>query len=421
MIHTAEIFPGITLYHFPDNRFKQSCLSLQLVRLAKKEEAAMNALLPAVLLRGCESAPDIRAITLRLDELYGASIGALVRRVGDYQTTGLYCNFIGDRYTLEKDGLLAPMADFLKDLLLHPLAENGGFRKDFVDGEKKNLISTIQSQMNNKRAYAASQLLKDLCANDPFGLPRLGYEEDVAAIDPVTLYDHYQEILKESRIDLFYVGEQDPKAVAETLKTVFTELDRSYVNLPAQTPFRGGKSGKRVETMEVAQGKLCMGFATPVTLHDSRYAAMQVFNTLFGGGMTCKLFQNIREKKSLCYDIGSGYYGTKGLLSVSAGIDCHKDELVQELILKELEDCRKGEITQEELLSAQEALISSLRSTHDSPGAIEGYYATGMLSGFRVTPAEYIDRIRAVTREDVMEAAKLLELKCVYFLKGAEA
>ena len=74
MIHTAEIFPGITLYHFPDNRFKQSCLSLQLVRLAKKEEAAMNALLPAVLLRGCESAPDIRAITLRLDELYGTAL-----------------------------------------------------------------------------------------------------------------------------------------------------------------------------------------------------------------------------------------------------------------------------------------------------------------------------------------------------------
>ena len=163
-----------------------------------------------------------------------------------------------------------------------------------------------------------------------------------------------------------------------------------------------------------------MGFSTPISLLDPRFAAMQVFNNLFGGGMTCKLFQNIREKKSLCYDIGSGYYGTKGLLSVSAGIDCDKDELVQELILKELDDCRKGEITDEELLSAQEALISSLRSTNDSPGSIEGYYATGMLSGFRVTPEVYIDRIRAVTREDVMEAANLLELKCVYFLKGVE-
>ena len=420
MIHTTELLPGITLHHFPDSRFKQSCLSLQLVRLATKEESAMNALIPAILLRGCESAPDIRSITLRLDELYGASIGALVRRVGDYQTTGLYCNFIGDRYTMEEEGLLAPMAEFLRSLLLEPLTEKGGFRKDFVDSEKKNLISTIQAQMNNKRAYAASQLLRDLCADDPFGLPRLGYEEDVAAITPVTLYDHYQKILTESRIDLFYVGDQNPKVVAETLKTVFAEVDRSYVNLPAQTPFQGGKEGKRVETMEVAQGKLCMGFATPISLQDPRYASMQVFNTLFGGGMTCKLFQNIREKRSLCYDIGSGYYGTKGLVSVSAGIDCDKDELVQELILKELEDCRKGKITEEELLSAKEALISSLQSTHDSPGAIEGYYATGMLSGFRVAPAEYIDRIRAVTREDVMEAAKLLELKCVYFLKGVQ-
>ena len=418
MIHITEIFPGITLHHFPDNRFKQSCLSLQLVRLASKEESAMNALIPAILLRGCQSAPDIRSITLRLDDLYGASIGALVRRIGDYQTTGLYCNFIGDRYTMEEDGLLAPMADFLKDLLLHPLTENGGFRKDFVDSEKKNLISTIQSQLNNKRAYASSQLLKDLCANDPFGLPRLGYEEDVAAIEPVSLYAHYQKILKESRIDLFYVGDQEPNMVAETLKTVFADIDRCYVNPPAQTPFQGGKEGKRVETMDVAQGKLCMGFSTPISLLDPRFAAMQVFNNLFGGGMTCKLFQNIREKKSLCYDIGSGYYGTKGLLSVSAGIDCDKDELVQELILKELDDCRKGEITDEELLSAQEALISSLRSTHDSPGSIEGYYATGMLSGFRVTPEVYIDRIRAVTREDVMEAANSLELKCVYFLKG---
>ena len=420
MIHTTQLFPGITLHHFPDSRFKQSCLSLQLVRLATKEESAMNALIPAILLRGCESAPDIRSITLRLDDLYGASIGALVRRVGDYQTTGLYCNFIGDGYTLEKESLLAPMAEFLKDLLLHPLLEEGGFRRDFVESEKKNLISTIQSQMNNKRSYAASQLLKDLCANDPFGLPRLGYEEDVAAIDPLTLYRHYQTILRESRMDLFYVGDQDPQAVADTLKAVFAEVDRCYVNLPAQTPFRGGKEGKRVETMEVAQGKLCMGFATPITLHDSRYATMQVLNTLFGGGMTCKLFQNIREKRSLCYDIGSGYYGTKGLVSVSAGIDCDKDELVQELILQELEDCRKGNITEEELLSAKEALLSSLQSTHDSPGAIEGYYATGLLSGFLKTPQAYMDAIRNVTLEDVTAAAATLQLRCVYFLKGVQ-
>ncbi|MBR5529592.1 MAG: insulinase family protein [Oscillospiraceae bacterium] len=420
MIHTTEIFPGITLYHFPDSRFKQSCLSLQMVRLITKEEAAMNALLPAVLLRGCESAPDIRSITLKLDDLYGASIGAQVRRIGDYQLTGMYGSFIGDRYAMESEGLLTPVVEFMRSLLLEPLTENGGFRKDFVDGEKKNLIAAIQSQMNNKRAYASAQLLKDLCANDPFGLPRLGYEEDVAAIDPVTLYSHYRKILKESRIDLFYVGEQDPQVVADAIKTIFAGVDRDYVNLPAQTPFQGGKEGKRVETMEVAQGKLCMGFTTPINMKHPRYHAMRVFNTLFGGGMTCKLFQNIREKQSLCYDIGSGYYATKGLMTVSAGIDCDKDELVQELILGQLQDCCDGNITEEEMTSAKEALISSLQGVHDSPSAIEGYYLTGLLSGSPETPDDYIAGIRAVTKEDVMEAAKAVQLRCVYFLKGVQ-
>ena len=97
MIQTFELMPGITLRCFPDDRFKQSALSVQFLRPMCREEAALNALLPAVLLRGCESCPDLRDITLRLDDLYGASVGALVRRVGDYQTTGLHCGFIDDR------------------------------------------------------------------------------------------------------------------------------------------------------------------------------------------------------------------------------------------------------------------------------------------------------------------------------------
>ena len=89
MVKTIELSPGVTLRYFPDNRFKQGALSIQFLRPMCREEAALNALLPDVLLRGCQSAPDMRRITLRLDDLYGASVGALVRRVGDIPPTGL--------------------------------------------------------------------------------------------------------------------------------------------------------------------------------------------------------------------------------------------------------------------------------------------------------------------------------------------
>ena len=133
MIHTFSIAPGITLRCFPDERFKQACMSIQLLRPVCREEAGLNALLPSVLLRGCESAPDIRAIARRTDDLYGASIGGCVRRVGDWQTTGLSCGFVEDRFCLSGDEIMKPMTALLRDLLLRPVLENGMFRQDFVE------------------------------------------------------------------------------------------------------------------------------------------------------------------------------------------------------------------------------------------------------------------------------------------------
>ena len=71
---------GIQLYSYRDTRFKQGALSIQFVCPMKREESAYNALLPAVLLRGTEKHPDLRSITLRLDDLYGAAVSASVRR-----------------------------------------------------------------------------------------------------------------------------------------------------------------------------------------------------------------------------------------------------------------------------------------------------------------------------------------------------
>ena len=418
MIQTFELIPGVTLRCFPDNRFKQGCLSLQLLRPMCVQEAAMNALLPAVLLRGTVNCPDLRAITLRLDDLYGAAAGALVRRVGDYQTTGLYCSFIEDRYALEGDRILEPMIRFVEEMMLQPVLEKGVFRRDYVESEKHNLISTIESQKNDKRAYAGSQMIKKMCKDDSFGIPRLGETVQVQAITPENLYAHYRRILKESPIHLFYVGSAVPETVAARLKALFRDIDRDYVNLPIQTAFCGGEPGVYTEQMDVAQGKLCMGFVTPITLRSKDFAAMQVVNMLLGGGMTSKLFMQVREAQSLCYDIGSGYHGSKGILTVSAGIDMDKDGIVREQVMAQLEACCRGDFTQEELLCAKQALISQLQGTHDSPGAIEGYYASGALSGLNMTPQAYMQAVEAVTAQQVMDAASTLGLHTVYFLKG---
>ncbi len=420
MIQTISILPGVTLRYFQDARFKQSHLTIQFLRAMCREEASLNALLPAILLRGCETAPDIRAITLRLDDLYGASVGPLVRRCGDYQTTGLACSFIADRYALEADRILEPMLAFVRELLMQPVLENGVFCSDYVESEKKNLISTIESQMNDKRTYAAACLMRHMCQKDPLGIPRLGDTDSVGRITAESAYRHYRKILEESPVELFYVGAAQPDALVPALKQLFSGMGQNRKPLPPQTPYRPSDPGEHLKTMAVSQGKLAMGFVTPITNQDPRFAAMQVFNCVFGGGMTGKLFANIREKLSLCYDISSSCYSSKGILTVGAGIDCDKQQLVQEQVLAQLEACCREQITDTELAAAKQALISSLRSAHDSPGAIEGYYATGILSGLKLTPDTYIRQVEQVSAHQVAEVAKTLTLHTVFFLKGEQ-
>ncbi len=419
MIETISLLPGVTLRCCTDTRFKQGCLSFQLVRQMHKEEAAMNAILPAVLLRGTQSCPDLRSITEHLDELYGASISALVRRVGDYQNTGLYCGFMDDRFALPGDQVLSPMIDFLGEVLLDSPQENGGFLPAFVESEKKNLIATIESELNDKRVYAMGKLLKIMCAADTFGLPRLGEKEQVALIEPAALYAHYRKILRTSAIEIFYVGSAGPARVAELLQPLLSCLDREdFVPLAPQSPFKACEGRDEVETMEVSQGKLCMGFVTPITNRDPRFPAMQIMNTILGAGMTSKLFMNVREKLSLCYSIGSGYYGSKGIVTVAAGIDFDKEQLVRAEVLRQLDACKQGSITENELKAAKEAILSSLRATHDSPSAIEGFYATAALSGLAFSYEEYMTAVETVTVEDVVACAKELTLHTTYFLKG---
>jgi len=419
-MEVIQLLPGVTLRFFRDTRFKQGALSLQFLRPMCREESALNALLPAVLLRGTENYPDLRAITLHLDDLYGAAVGALVRRIGDYQTTGLYCGFMEDTFALPGEEILRPMVDFLEELLLRPVLEKGAFSADFVESEKKNLISTIQAEKNDKRIYASAQLLKTMCRADSFGLPRLGTAQDAEAITPEALYRHYLTVLETSHLEIFYVGSGEPQMLADLLREKFFKIGGNIQLLPPQTPFHPCEKCEKVEEMDLTQAKLCLGFLTPITNGSEDFAAMQVLNTAFGSGMTSKLFMTVREKMSLCYAISSSYYGAKGILTVSAGIDTEKESTVREEIFRQLDACRAGDITKEELEAAKEAILSSLRTVHDSPGAIENYYSTAALSGLSMTTEEYAARVSAVTTADVAAAAQTLEYHTGFFLKGGE-
>lgn len=420
MIKPISIAPGITLRCWRDHRFKQGRITLQFLRPMRREEAALNALLPMVLLRATQAHPDLRAITMHLDDLYGASVGDLVRRIGDLQTTGLYCTFTEDRFALEGDQIFAPAVDFLRELLLQPLLADGCFDPEIVESEKKNLIADLEAQKNDKAAYAGSQLLKNMCRGDSFSIPRLGEKGQADAITPQSLTQHYKKLLANAPVEIFYVGSAPENQVIDAFSTLFQGVKRQPEDLPAQTPFQDAGEVHTRESMDISQSRLCMGFVTDITNRHPDFAAMQVFNALFGAGMTSKLFLNIREKMSLCYSIGSGYYGSKGLMTVSAGIDADKETLVRQQVLQQLENCRQGQISQEEIAAAKHTILSSLQAIMDSPSAIEGYFSTVAIGDFPLTLEKYGQDVQNVTTGQLIRVAERIRYHSDFFLEGAQ-
>ena len=421
MNHRTEILPGVYLTAVQSDKFKTGCFSLNLLRPMKKEEAAANALIPSVLLRGSERCPDIASISAKLDELYGASVGTLVRKKGEVQLVGFYCDYVQDEYVDEP--VFAPVMAFLAELLLHPRLENGAFPEAVVDSEKLNLENAMLSRINDKRTYAASQLIRTMCAGQPYGIPRIGEPEDLKNITAKSLYAHYRDLLATSRMELFYMGSLSPEAVTKVLQAALAELPRAEVFVPVgTTPAPQARPvQEKTERLDVTQGKLSLGFFTDITAKDPRYPALVLAATVFGGGATSKLFTNVREEMSLCYYASASFEKFKGVLSVSSGVEFSKLETAKTEILRQLEACQAGDITDDELESARGYLVSDLKIALDSPGRLDDYYMGQILLEQDGTMQDLASAIARVTKQEAADAIQALRLDTIYALEGVTA
>ena len=148
-------------------------------------------------------------------------------------------------------------------------------------------------------------------------------------------------------------------------------------------------------------------------------AAYWMFQTLFGGSTSSKLFLHVREEQSLCYYANAQFIAPKGILMVNSGIENKDFETARDEILRQLDACRAGDITDAEIDAARKTLTTNWRAMLDDPLTLERYWLGQAAAGTLVTPEERIAQVAAVTRGDIVAAAQATALDTVYFMKGA--
>lgn len=168
--------------------------------------------------------------------------------------------------------------------------------------------------------------------------------------------------------------------------------------------------------MDVTQGKLSMGFRCAT----DDVPAMILANLLFGGTSNSKLFMNVREKLSLCYYASSTYVRSKGILTVSSGIETADYQRALDEILHQLQEIRDGHWEPWELEGARSTMRSALTSLSDSQGALENYCLGQAATGQSEDPETMQRLLDQVTPERIRAAAQSVTLDTVYFLHGKE-
>lgn len=414
-----EIMDRVYLTYLPAKKFKTSCLSAQFIAPLRRETASYGALLPLVLQRGTMSCPDIQQLSAAMDRLYGAQINPTIRKRAECQCIGFVASVMDDSFAPMGEKLLEPTAALLGELLLDPVTRNGRYLPEYVDSERANLLDSIRSIRNDKRDWADLRLLQEMCRYEPHGVSRLGDEAAAAAINNQKLHAYSRQMMAASRLELFYCGSAECHRVEEALLTAFSSLTRGPQTEPEPPRRFAAPSQPRLvtEEMDVTQGKLSMGFRCDTDDEP----AMILANLMFGGSSNSKLFLNVREKLSLCYYASSTYVRSKGILTVSSGIETADYDRAEAEILRQLDEIRQGLWEDWELTAARESLLSALQALGDSQGALENYYLGLAATGRRETPEEMAALLRQVTPERIRAAAQSVQLDTIYFLKGKEA
>ncbi len=423
MFKKVELQEGVTLYIRKSEQFKTVNFSVKWKTALDDKKSALRAVLANVLEESNGRYRSQTEFRNALDELYGTVLYTDAGKRGETHIVSLSAECVNDEY-LSEGGVLEEVLSLIKTVIFDPNVVGGQFDETVVNREKRSVKERIRSLYDDKTRYAQMRMLELLRPDSAASAPSYGTEEDVDALTSADLFAAYESMLNEDEIDIYVVGDIDEDDMTEKIRSLLTFSSRNVherQTATQQTVTQETEVRHVREKQDMKQGKLHLGFSTPVTFRHTDYPKMQITNGVFGGFAHSKLFINVREKESMAYYASSSYSSHYGLLYVMAGIDAELEEKAVNLINAQLTALQQGEITDLEMEQTKALLANGIKSAFDSArGQIEVFDQYKELDE-NFTADTIIAGWESVTKDDVKNMASDIKLEIVYLLSGKEA
>lgn len=415
-----EIKKGMSLHTIETSKFKTNLLAIMITTELTKENATKNALISLILRRGTANIPTQDEISKKLENMYGANFDCGIDKIGDNQIIKFYLESLSDEYLPEKDSNLKESIRMLLDIVCNPITEENKFKTEYFDAEKEKLKQIIEAKKDNKGMYAFNRCIEEMYKNKPYATYKFGELEELEKITNEELYKYYKELIQECKFDIYISGEkmEEIKTEIENNENIakLKPRDAKYITNSLEEPTEI-KEKTVQESADITQGKLVIGMNIEQKMENSKNIAL-IYNAILGGTATSKLFQNVREKASLAYTAGSNYVRQKGNVFIRCGIEIENYEKALEIIKKQIEDMKQGNFTEEELENTKQYIISTIQEIKDEQDTQIAYYFSHELAKTDSSIEKYINDVRKVTKEQIIEIAKTVKINTIYFLKN---
>ena len=388
-------YDNYTVHFFNTDKFKSILLSTIFINEFTKESLTKSALLRRLLTNTNGILKTETDMVKMSYNLYNSYVGIENILHNNVLSTDFFMEILEDKYS--EPGLLEKALDHYFNTMFIPNVENGKFDSNNFKLAKKSLSDLYDTEKDNKDRYA---YLKAYEMIDPEYLryPTIGYKECLDDLNEENMYEYYKEFLKSSNVNIFVFGNFDNDKVLniinDRVKGKFSKNENKYRhnNFALEREVK-----EKIEQDKNNQSKLVMLFKLSDITDRERNVILPLFNRIFGLGSDSKLFKNVREKKSLAYVIRSNISREDNVLSVFAGIN--------------------GEITDDEFNNAIISRRSMLNSFLDENTSILYSNVSKILTN-NDDIDERIKNLETVTKNEIMEFSKKINLNIIYMLEG---
>lgn len=400
------------------DRFKTSHVEVIFRDIANKEEMGSYSFLADMLSQSSKTYPRKKDLITRFEELYKIIVYATTLRVGNILDFHVSLDFINPDYINDKN-YIEEVIKTLFDIIENPNVTNDEFDLKTFNIVKERLKREINSLKENPMKQSINEAFKAMNTDTPTSYELLGNLESLEKITPSSLYKTYKNLRKNFKVDIFLIGNLEMDDTVSLIKKYFKNR---YIIENKLDLMVDNKEIKRLVVKSMAsdnvQANLVMIFNLKNLTEIEKNITFNVFNYLYGsGGLTSKLYQSIREKNSLCYQISSMYLKYDKLLLVHISLEQVNVKKATSLVKKELKNMQAGNFTEDELKDAINNMIVSLDMAQDNNVSLINNYVFHVFDNLPM-PEERVEMFKNIKKDDVINVAKKVKLNTVFTLEG---